>query len=175
MAVDLVVVGLGYVGLPLAQAACASGLKVVGLDLKTEIVNDLMASVSHVDDLSGKDIQTMLDQGFVATSDSSILSDADTVIICVPTPLSKDGGPDLGAVLGATRSIAAHLRAGQLIVLESTTYPGTTDEDVRPILEAGGLTAGIDFNLAFSRPSSSDNLQVPLGIPLGLLERGRCS
>jgi nucleotide sugar dehydrogenase len=150
VAVDLVVVGLGYVGLPLAQAACASGLKVVGLDLKTEIVTDLMAAVSHVDDLSGRDIQTMLDQGFVATSDSSILSDADTVVICVPTPLSKDGGPDLGAVLGATRSIATHLREGQLIVLESTTYPGTTDEDVRPILEAGGLTAGVDFNLAFS-------------------------
>ncbi|MEY2634267.1 MAG: hypothetical protein RIS75_207 [Actinomycetota bacterium] len=150
VAVDLVVVGLGYVGLPLAQAACQSGLRVVGLDLKPEIVTGLNAATSHVDDLSGKDIQTMLDQGFVATSDASILSDADTVVICVPTPLSKDGGPDLGAVLGATRSIAAHLHAGQLIVLESTTYPGTTDEDVRPILEAGGLVAGVDFNLAFS-------------------------
>ncbi len=150
MAVDLVVVGLGYVGLPLAQAASAAGLSVRGFDLNRTIVEGLNAGHSHVDDLSDDDIATMLGQGFRATTDDAVLGEADTIVICVPTPLSPDGGPDLGAVLGATRSIAKHLHRGQLVILESTTYPGTTDEDVRPILEAGGLVAGIDFNLAFS-------------------------
>ena len=150
MAVDLVVVGLGYVGLPLAQAASAAGLSVRGFDLNRTIVEGLNAGHSHVDDLSDDDIATMLGQGFRATTDDAVLGEADTIVICVPTPLSPDGGPDLGAVLGATRSIAKHLHRGQLVILESTTYPGTTDEDVRPILEAGGLVAGVDFNLAFS-------------------------
>ena len=150
MSVDLVVVGLGYVGLPLAQAACGAGLSVTGLDLNTEIVEGLNAGRSHVDDLSAEDISAMLAAGFTATTDSAVLADADTIVVCVPTPLSPEGGPDLGAVLGATRAIAKYLHAGQLVVLESTTYPGTTDEDVRPILEAGGLVAGVDFNLAFS-------------------------
>lgn len=150
MSVDLVVVGLGYVGLPLAQAACRAGLSVRGLDLNKEIVSGLNAGRSHVDDLSEADIAEMLGKGFVATTDDAILAEADTIVICVPTPLSPEGGPDLGAVLGATRAIAKHLHKGQLVVLESTTYPGTTDEDVRPILEAGGLVAGVDFNLAFS-------------------------
>lgn len=150
MSVDLVVVGLGYVGLPLAQAACGAGLSVRGLDLNLEIVEGLNQGRSHVDDLSDDDIAAMLATGFKATTDAAVLSEADTIVICVPTPLSPDGGPDLGAVLGATRSIAKFLHPGQLVVLESTTYPGTTDEDVRPILEAGGLVAGVDFNLAFS-------------------------
>lgn len=150
MAVDLVVVGLGYVGLPLAQAAAGAGLSVRGLDLNTGIVDGLNGGRSHVDDLSDADIATMLSQGFVSTTDSAVLADADTIVICVPTPLSEEGGPDLGAVLSATRAIAKHLHAGQLVILESTTYPGTTDEDVRPLLEAGGLVAGRDFNLAFS-------------------------
>ena len=150
MSVDLVVVGLGYVGLPLAQAACGAGLSVRGLDLNEEIVAGLNAGRSHVDDLSEDDIAKMLGAGFTASTDEAILDDADAIVICVPTPLSPDGGPDLGAVLGATRAIARHLHKGQLVVLESTTYPGTTDEDVRPLLEAGGLVAGVDFNLAFS-------------------------
>lgn len=150
MSVDLVVVGLGYVGLPLAQAACGAGLSVRGLDLNKGIVEGLNAGKSHVDDLSEDDIAKMLATGFAATTDDAILAEADTIVICVPTPLSPDGGPDLGAVLGATRAIAKHLHQGQLVVLESTTYPGTTDEDVRPLLEAGGLVAGVDFNLAFS-------------------------
>lgn len=150
MAVDLVVVGLGYVGLPLAQAACDSGLSVIGLDLQTSIVEGLNSGHSHVDDLSDSDIATMLAAGFRATTDPAVIADADTVVVCVPTPLSDEGGPDLGAVLGATRTIAAHLHAGQQVILESTTYPGTTDEDVRPLLEATGLRAGADFNLAFS-------------------------
>ena len=150
MSVDLVVVGLGYVGLPLAQAACAAGLTVRGLDLSERIVTGLNAGRSHVDDLSDADIAAMLAAGFTATSDEAVIAEGDAVVICVPTPLSEDGGPDLGAVLSATGAIARHLRAGQLVVLESTTYPGTTDEEVRPILEAGGLVAGRDFHLVFS-------------------------
>lgn len=147
---DLVVIGLGYVGLPLAQAATAAGLHVTGLDLNLSVVDGLNQGKSHVDDLSDADISKMLAAGFSATADSNVIAAADTVVICVPTPLSDDGGPDLAAVLGATKSIGQHLKPRQLIVLESTTYPGTTDEEVRPILEQTGLKAGVDFNLAFS-------------------------
>ena len=150
MAVDVVVVGLGYVGLPLAQAACAAGLTVRGFDVTERVVSGLNAGRSHVDDLSDADIAKMLEQGFEATNDPSVLATADAVVICVPTPLHKDGGPDLGAVLAATDTVADYLHAGQLVVLESTTYPGTTDEEVRPRLEAGGLVAGHDFHLVFS-------------------------
>ncbi len=150
MSVDVVVVGLGYVGLPLAQAACSAGLSVVGFDVKDALVAGLNAGKSHVDDLSDADIATMLSQGFSATTNSSVLATAAAIVICVPTPLSDEGGPDLGAVLGATRTIASQLQPGQLVILESTTYPGTTDEDVRPLLEANGLVAGKDFSLAFS-------------------------
>ena len=126
------------------------GLAVRGLDLNTDIVDGLNAGKSHVDDLSDTDIAAMLGQGFRATTDAAVLGEADTIVICVPTPLSDEGGPDLGAVLSATRAIANTLHSGQLVILESTTYPGTTDEDVRPLLEANGLVAGKDFNLAFS-------------------------
>ncbi len=150
MSTDIVVLGLGYVGLPLAQAACAAGLAVAGYDPDPATVHGLQQGRSHVDDLSDEDIATMLGQGFAPSTDPAVIAGARTAIICVPTPLTKDGGPDLGAVLSATRTIAAHLRPGTLVVLESTTYPGTTEEDVRPILEAGGLVAGQDFHLAFS-------------------------
>ena len=147
---DLVVIGLGYVGLPLAQEATRAGLSVTGLDVSAGVVEGLNTGRSHVDDLSDADIAEMLERGFTATNDASVIADARTVVICVPTPLTPEGGPDLGAVLGATRAIADHLRPGQLVVLESTTYPGTTDDEVRPVLEAGGLVAGRDFHLAFS-------------------------
>jgi nucleotide sugar dehydrogenase len=147
---DLVVIGLGYVGLPLAQEASRAGLAVTGLDVSAGVVDGLNAGRSHVDDLSDADIAEMLERGFTATTDASVIADAHAVVICVPTPLTPEGGPDLGAVLGATRAIAEHLQPGQLIVLESTTYPGTTDDEVRPVLEAGGLVAGRDFHLAFS-------------------------
>jgi nucleotide sugar dehydrogenase len=146
----LVVIGLGYVGLPLAQAAAAAGLTVTGLDRSARVVDGLNAARSHVDDLSDADIATMRQQGFTATSDPSVLASADIAVICVPTPLDAAGGPDLGAVHGAVGDIAANLHPGMLVVLESTTYPGTTDDEVRPALEAGGLVAGRDFFLAFS-------------------------
>ena len=139
MSETLVVVGLGYVGLPLAQAACTTNLKVVGFDLNQEIVNGLNNGTSHIDDLSDDDISVMLSRDFIATTDSSCITKADVVVVCVPTPLSDEGGPDLNAVIGASRAIAKHLRPGMMVVLESTTYPGTTDEVVRPILEESGF------------------------------------
>ncbi|MDP9183695.1 MAG: nucleotide sugar dehydrogenase [Actinomycetota bacterium] len=150
MSSKVVVIGLGYVGLPLAQAACRAGLEVTGLDISARIVDGLNAGRSHVDDLSDDAIATMLASGFTATSDSSVLADADVAVICVPTPLDESGGPDLGAVFNGVGMIAEHLHKGMLVVLESTTYPGTTDDEVRPRLEAGGLVAGTDFHLAFS-------------------------
>ncbi|HTY71978.1 MAG TPA: nucleotide sugar dehydrogenase [Actinomycetes bacterium] len=147
---DLVVIGLGYVGLPLAQEASRRGLRVAGYDVRGDVVDGLNAGHSHVDDLSDADIAEMLAGGFRATTDPAVLASADVAVICVPTPLSEDGGPDLSAVHGAVRTLAAHLHRGMLVVLESTTYPGTTDEEVRPALEASGLVAGRDFHLAFS-------------------------
>ena len=147
----LVVVGLGYVGLPLVQAAVRAGYDVVGLDVNERVVADLNAGRSHVDDLSDDAIAALLADGFRASADESVITSADVVVVCVPTPLSTDGGPDLGAVRGATNAIARNLRSGTLVVLESTTYPGTTEEVVQPILESvSGLTAGSDFHLAFS-------------------------
>ena len=150
-ATDLVVVGLGYVGLPLAQEATRAGLRVVGLDVTEPVTVGLNAGRSHVDDLSDDDVAAMVAAGFRATTDATVLADADTVVICVPTPLGAEGGPDLGAVRSAVGAVAQHLRRDQLIVLESTTYPGTTEEVVQPMLdEATGLTAGVDYHLAFS-------------------------
>jgi nucleotide sugar dehydrogenase len=147
---DLVVIGLGYVGLPLAQEACRSGLTVTGLDLNEKVVAGLGERRSHVDDLSDADIEEMVTAGFTATTDPSVISRAKTVVICVPTPLADDGRPDLGPVLSATSSVAKHLSPDTLVVLESTTYPGTTEELLRPRLEESGLRVGTDVFLAFS-------------------------
>ena len=148
---DLLVIGLGYVGLPLAREAALSGLRVVGYDLNHELVAGLNSGRSHVGDVSGASIAKMLAKGFLATSDEADLGDQETVVICVPTPLSADSAPDLTAVRAAAEMTARLLRPEMLVVLESTTYPGTTDEVVRPLLEkASGLTAGVDFSLAFS-------------------------
>jgi nucleotide sugar dehydrogenase len=125
-------------------------LSVVGFDIKPTVVDALNAGRSHVDDLSDRDIFDMIEAGFRATSDEAEIATARTAVICVPTPLSQDGGPDLFAVESAVRSVARNLRRGMLVILESTTYPGTTDEVVRPVLEQSGLVAGVDFHLAFS-------------------------
>lgn len=151
MPVDLVVVGLGYVGLPLALEATRVGLAVVGFDVSSVVVEGLNGGHSHVDDLSDADISSMLGHGFHATTDVSVVADAATIVVCVPTPLSEEGGPDLAAVTSVARAIGPRLVEGQLVVLESTTYPGTTEEVFAPILEAAsGLKAGRDFALAFS-------------------------
>ena len=151
MAADAVIVGQGYVGLPLAQEATKAGLTVIGYDITQSLVDALNSGVSHVDDLSDADIAEMIAGGYQATTDEARIGEAKTVVICVPTPLSDEGGPDLRAVEGATAAIGRNLKAGMTVILESTTYPGTTDEVVRPILEeASGLTAGKDFHLAFS-------------------------
>jgi UDP-N-acetyl-D-glucosamine dehydrogenase len=150
VAVDVVILGLGYVGLPLAREATLAGMSVIGFDVNQALVEALNAGRSHVDDLSDDDIVTMKENGFRATTDEREIAAAAAAVICVPTPLAEEGGPDLGAVQSATEAVARNLRPGMLVVLESTTYPGTTDELVRPILEAGGLVAGKDFHLAFS-------------------------
>ncbi|GGN27585.1 nucleotide sugar dehydrogenase [Streptomyces fuscichromogenes] len=147
---ELAVIGLGYVGLPLAREASLVGLRVAGLDLDPRVVEGLNAGHSHVDDVSDEDVARMRAAGFTAYTDDRCLARAQTVVICVPTPLSEDGGPDLGAVTSAVRTVAGRLRPGRLVVLESTTYPGTTEEIVRPLLEESGLRAGDDFALAFS-------------------------
>lgn len=146
----VVVIGQGYVGLPLAQEASRSGLTVVGLDLSPRIVDGLNSGVSHIDDLSDADISEMLSNGYSATSDATVLVDADYIVICVPTPLSQDGNPDLTPVEKATESIAKHLTPGTTVILESTTYPGTTDTLVAGIINAAGHTLGEDYYLAFS-------------------------
>jgi UDP-N-acetyl-D-glucosamine dehydrogenase len=150
VAVDAVIIGLGYVGLPLAEEATRAGMTVLGYDINQGVVDSLNAGVSHVDDLSDDDIAQMVAGGFRATTDESEIDGAAVAVICVPTPLSVDGGPDLRAVESAVDTVARHLHPGMLVVLESTTYPGTTDEVVRPRLEEGGLVAGQDFHLAFS-------------------------
>ena len=151
MTSSLTIIGLGYVGLPLALEACQSGLAVTGLDTDSSVVAGLMNGQSHVDDIDSTDLVEMLQAGFHATSDSTSIGGSDVVVICVPTPLNDDGTPNLNAVRAATRAVSEKLRPGTLVVLESTTYPGTTNDIVRPILEAGsGLVAGTDFHLAYS-------------------------
>ena len=148
---DVLVIGLGYVGLPLAIAAARSGFRVTGLDTSEKLVAGLMAGRSHVDDVTDAEIADMLGQGFRATTDENAVQPQDVIVICVPTPLAEAAGPDLSAVRAATATAGRLLKAGTLVSLESTTYPGTTEEVVRPLLEkASGLTAGIDFFLAFS-------------------------
>ena len=151
MQVDLLVIGLGYVGLPLVREATKAGLSVVGYDIGQGVVNGLNGGHSHVDDISDDDVARMLAAGFRATTSEPGAGEPDTIVICVPTPLSEADGPDLTAVRAASDTAGRLLRRGTLVVLESTTYPGTTDELVGPILEkASGLSAGVDFNLAFS-------------------------
>jgi UDP-N-acetyl-D-glucosamine dehydrogenase len=151
MPFDVLIIGLGYVGLPLACEATFSGLRVVGYDINPALVDALNSGHSHVSDVPDATIAQMLAKGFRATADEREAGSPDTVVICVPTPLSADSAPDLSAVQGAVEMAGRLLRPGMLVILESTTYPGTTDEVVRPMLEsASGLTAGPDFCLAFS-------------------------
>ena len=145
------IIGLGYVGLPLAVEFASAGLTVLSVDLDPVKVETLRTGRSYIPDVSDDRLKAVVDLGRLhATTDFSILRDADAISICVPTPLRKTKDPDLSYVVAAVEQVARVLRKGQLIVLESTTYPGTTDEVVRPMLERSGLVAGRDFFLAFS-------------------------
>jgi UDP-N-acetyl-D-glucosamine dehydrogenase len=145
------VVGLGYVGLPLAVEFARAGLDTTGIDLDPQKVDEVNAGRSYIKDVAAADVHTLRAAGCLsATTDLAAVSGLDTINICVPTPLRKTKDPDLSFVVSAVEMAADHLRPGQLVILESTTYPGTTDEVVRPILERGGLRAGRDFFLAFS-------------------------
>ena len=148
----IAIVGLGYVGLPLSLQFARCGAKVVGLDIDQTKVEALNSGRSYIKHITSEAIQSMLDQrSFSASSDFSLIKDLDAVIICVPTPLNKNREPDISYIVETGQAIAPHLGKGKLVVLESTTYPGTTDEDLREVLEKGsGLKAGSDFHLAFS-------------------------
>jgi UDP-N-acetyl-D-glucosamine dehydrogenase len=145
------VVGLGYVGLPLARTFIQAGYTVLGFDIDPEQVQKLMLGQSYIGHISSAQVQESIKTGcFEATADPERFSEADAIIICVPTPLTEAREPDLSFIVKTGETIARYLRAGQLVVLESTTYPGTTDELLLPILERTGLKAGCDFFLAFS-------------------------
>lgn len=145
------VIGMGYVGLPLAVEVAGAGFYVTGFDVKSEIVEALSRRTSHIPDVPSERIVQHADAGLMEfTTDESAMADMDVLSICVPTPLSDMKAPDLTYVRQATEAVARHLRPGQLVILESTTYPGTTDEVLLPILAGTGLKIGEDFFLAFS-------------------------
>jgi len=161
------VIGLGYVGLPLVIEFYKAGFSVTGFDVDYEKVTMLQQGKSYIKHI---DVSTLFSdeafgtpndkpscRSFTATTDFSKLTDMDCIIICVPTPLNKYREPDMSYVFNTVRTIAQYLRKEQLISLESTTYPGTTDEHMRAILEATGLKAGIDFHLAFSPEREDPN------------------
>jgi UDP-N-acetyl-D-glucosamine dehydrogenase len=143
------IIGLGYVGLPLGVAFAEEGHDVVGLDLDEDRCSQINAARSHIEDISDERLGGVMSR-LRASTDYASLAGVDTVLICVPTPLTVNREPDLGPLEASGRSLAAVLGAGQLVVLESTTYPGTTRDRLAPILEQSGLRAGHDFNLAFS-------------------------
>ncbi len=145
------VVGLGYVGLPLGMAFAEAGFPVTGIDVDERKVRQLEKGESYIRHIASEPLARLAaSRRFGATTDFSKAKELDCVVICVPTPLTSTREPDLTYVVGAAEALAPHVRPDQLYVLESTTYPGTTDEVVRPILERGGLKAGRDFHLAFS-------------------------
>jgi UDP-N-acetyl-D-glucosamine dehydrogenase len=145
------VVGLGYVGLPLAVELAKAGFHATGIDLDERKIQAISDGRSYIPDVPTADVQRLRAAGKLdATTDFSIVRELDTINICVPTPLRKTKDPDMSFIVSAVESIAKHLRVGMLVVLESTTYPGTTDEVVQPLLESTGLKAGEDFFLAFS-------------------------
>ena len=145
------VIGLGYVGLPLAVVFAEAGVPVLGLDSSVPRVAQVNAGESYIEDVPSSRLAPLVEAGLIqATTSWDGMGDVEAVIICLPTPLDEHREPDLSAVLGATETLAGHLTKGQLVVLESTTYPGTTREELAPLLEASGLIAGEDFHLAFS-------------------------
>ncbi len=144
------IVGMGYVGLPLALRYCEVGYKVLGLDIDPAKASALAQGETYIEHISSDKIRRAVDQGLEGTTDFARASEADALIICVPTPLDKHREPDLSFVVATTESLLPHLRAGQVLSLESTTYPGTTDEVLQPLIESTGLTVGEDVFLVYS-------------------------
>src|SRR5918992_355285 len=144
------IIGLGYVGLPLMLRYSDVGYKVVGFDIDDAKVSRLNAGESYIERIAPSTIKRARKKGFEATADFSRCREADALIICVPTPLNKYREPDLSFVIATTEAVVPHLRKGQVVSLESTTYPGTTDEELRPRIEARGFTIGSDVFLVFS-------------------------
>ncbi len=151
------VIGLGYVGLPLVIAFCKAGFSVTGFDVDAEKVEMLNHGQSYIRHINLGSLDQGALQNFVPTTDFSLLREMDCIVVCVPTPLNKYREPDMSYVFKTSASIAENLRVGQLVVLESTTYPGTTDGEMREILEQSGLKAGSDFLLAFSPEREDPN------------------
>ena len=150
------IIGLGYVGLPLATAFARAGFRITGVDIDQRKVDAITAGRSYILDVADRDLAPHVQSGrLTATSDYDVLREVDAMFICVPTPYDAQRAPDLSYIRAASRGIRPRLRPGQLVVLQSTTYPGTTEEIVQPILEQSGLKAGEDFYLAFS-PESID-------------------
>jgi UDP-N-acetyl-D-glucosamine dehydrogenase len=162
------VIGLGYVGLPLAIAFAEAGLDVEGIDVSTERVAMLTARRSPIDDIPDQRLAAALDGRLrVSTQADARVADADAVFVCVPTPINATKDPDLGPVLAAARFLCTHVRQGQLIVLQSTTYPGTTTGPFRDVIEESGLRAGVDFDLAYApeRVSPGDPASATRTVP----------
>jgi UDP-N-acetyl-D-glucosamine dehydrogenase len=148
---DVAIVGAGYVGMPLARVFADAGKGVVLVDVKQDVVDGINRGVSHIDDVRSGELKRLVDAGRIsATTELDVLADVDAILIALPTPLSSQREPDLSILRRAVAEMAPRLRKGQLVVLESTTYPGTTRECVQPLLEQSGLAAGADFHLAFS-------------------------
>jgi len=154
---NVAVIGLGYVGLPLVIEFCRAGFKVTGFDVDEDKINMLKEGKSYIKHIDVSVLTNDFGKKFQPTGDFSLLKEMDCIIICVPTPLNKNREPDMRYVFNTVRSIAQNMGKGQLIVLESTTYPGTTDGDMRRILEEKGMKAGVDFHLAFSPEREDPN------------------
>jgi UDP-N-acetyl-D-glucosamine dehydrogenase len=152
MAWDIAVIGAGYVGMPHAQTFAEAGKRVVLIDVVPSVVDAINRGESHIADVPSETLKKLVDDGLItATTDFGAVADSAAVVVAVPTPLTRQREPDLRAIESATRDLAPHVRKGHVVVLESTTYPGTTREIMQPLLEAGsGLRAGIDFHLAFA-------------------------
>jgi len=146
----IAVIGLGYVGLPLCKIIVKSGYSVVGVDLDENKIESLISNKSYMKHFSSDDVKSMMDNGFLPTSSFNHLEDADIILICVPTPLSINREPDLSYVESSGKNILKHLQKNQLIILESSTYPGTTDDILKTILESNGFEVNKDFYLAYS-------------------------
>ncbi len=151
MSAEVAIVGAGYVGMPLAQVFADAGKTVVLVDVNDDVVDGINRGESHIGDVPSESLKTLVDAGRLsATTDYDALKEVDAILIALPTPLSSHREPDLTIVESAAAEIAPRLRKGQVVVLESTTYPGTTRESLQPILERSGMKAGADFHLAFS-------------------------